>query len=517
MIKLVHYEVYVDKGNGWQLEERFSSEDRGGAFNLAKELELLKIKVKIIKEIYEPADNTYQEVVEYVSNLNANSKKKLKSSNRNLFEKDVPADSSTGLSISKKGVMLAVVKLLIIIALCLLLVNFLVFLMIPVVEVVFPDSSVKTVLFCIFFFLFLSIAIPLILKKVPWYVFTEKVVTVNKYNQHKFFKKADYIYKLYNINDKIEDGVTPSFPEATPEYKAYVVSFLSEIMTQAESKTAFKNSFSRLGLKLIIYGGCLELARYGGLKFSHANSLLLVAFEIVDGKKIDLVKFYEAKRAYSNNKIAVFLTGVGAYLMAQTIQSRPLDVKILKDTFEKWETLNPEYKPVQAIVKKDIHFNVIVNIKNKVSLYDDIVPNRDASINNVKEYIQNLRTNLVIKYSGASISNDEDESFVSFAKVNNALEFGVEYLHMISFFKDDIDDENLKLDNGLCICGGKLANFADVKDYSNDILTHTLNEEVVITEEINDKISELNYKTEFLGEKKLLKTEKEVALYKLVY
>ena len=49
MVKIVHYEVYADKGDGWRLEERFSSEQRHEAINLAKEIESDKYKVKIIK------------------------------------------------------------------------------------------------------------------------------------------------------------------------------------------------------------------------------------------------------------------------------------------------------------------------------------------------------------------------------------------------------------------------------------------------------------------------------------
>lgn len=74
MIKITHYEVYTDHGRGWQLEDRFAIEQRQDAFNLAKELELDKVKVKIIKEVFDVQDNSYQETVEYVSNLSRKNK-----------------------------------------------------------------------------------------------------------------------------------------------------------------------------------------------------------------------------------------------------------------------------------------------------------------------------------------------------------------------------------------------------------------------------------------------------------
>ena len=57
MVKISHFEVYTDRGRGWQLENRFDEESRYEAFNLAKELEQSKVTVKIIKEIYDVLDN----------------------------------------------------------------------------------------------------------------------------------------------------------------------------------------------------------------------------------------------------------------------------------------------------------------------------------------------------------------------------------------------------------------------------------------------------------------------------
>ena len=74
MIKIAHYEVYADNGSGWQLVDRFAAENRQDAFNLAKEKESEKNRVKIIKEIFDVQDNSYQESVEYVSNLGAGKK-----------------------------------------------------------------------------------------------------------------------------------------------------------------------------------------------------------------------------------------------------------------------------------------------------------------------------------------------------------------------------------------------------------------------------------------------------------
>ena len=67
MVKISHYEVYTDRGDGWKLEDRFSSDQRYDAMRIAKEREAEKIAVKILKEDFDVQDNSYVETVEYVS------------------------------------------------------------------------------------------------------------------------------------------------------------------------------------------------------------------------------------------------------------------------------------------------------------------------------------------------------------------------------------------------------------------------------------------------------------------
>ena len=43
MTKIAHYEVYTDNGGGWQLLERFATEQRQEAYQLAKEQEANKV------------------------------------------------------------------------------------------------------------------------------------------------------------------------------------------------------------------------------------------------------------------------------------------------------------------------------------------------------------------------------------------------------------------------------------------------------------------------------------------
>ena len=329
MVKIIHYEVYANRGDGWKLVDQFSADQRQEAVNLAKEIETEdQVAVKIIREIFDVQDNTYQESVEYIGGLGR--KKKAKPSKvSGLFNnfngeynvEYVKADNEK--SQPHNSMIMAIGKLIAIIILSLAFANLLVGLLEPVIEALIPEDRRKSVMFVTFFVVFILIALPLILKKVPWSAFYAHNERKKVINERRFFNKAEAIIRRYNLNDDYEEVVAPVYPEAPLEHKRYIIEFLTQILGNLETGTSMHDSFTRLGVKLIVYGGCLELSRYCGLIISEANSLLHEAFKILDGEDTDLPAFYEAKRTYRDNKVAIFLTGVGAYLMAQVRISSP--------------------------------------------------------------------------------------------------------------------------------------------------------------------------------------------------
>ncbi len=141
MVKITHYEVYTDKGDGWKLEDRFSSEQRHEAINLSKEKEQEKLKVKIIRETFDVQDNSYQETVEYVSGLK-NGKAKSPAP-KPVSSVDIRSYMATGedeklasgqVEATPGEMLKAVVKLITIIVLSLVFSNLLVTLLTPLVE-----------------------------------------------------------------------------------------------------------------------------------------------------------------------------------------------------------------------------------------------------------------------------------------------------------------------------------------------------------------------------------------------
>ena len=537
MVKIIHYEVYADRGEGWKLVEQFSSEQRHEAVNLAKELERDdKVAVKIIREIFDVQDNSYQESVEYVSGLSRKNKTKpslgFKFNESYDGEYNVEYEKTANDKHPSNSIILALLKLLGIIFLCLAFANLLVSLLEPLIEVFIPEDQRKKVLFIVFFTIFILATIPLILKKVPWMVFYGCNKRKKVINESRFFDKAAAIIRRYNMNDNFDDAITPVFPEAPLEHKRYIVDFLTEILGSLDSEISLHDRFNKLGIKLVVYGGCMELSRYCGLIISQANSLLYEAYKILDGENPDLASFYEAKRSYKDNKVAVFLTGVGAYLMSQVIKGEEIDSSVLKITMKKWIKQNKQQEEEQsetisdllkeeeasskkAITEKSVLFKCVVGIKTGINFYDDEKEIGAEQESIVRGEIRNIIANLVTKLGGGEVLEQDTITTINFEKLNNAVKFAIDYLSDIENYKEQTEEKGLLLDNKCCIVEMPSSEDVNLSPYMSDIFEQSYNNEIIVNDIIKDELTDTHYELEYLGDKRLSRTDKVVALYKL--
>lgn len=534
MTKIAHYEVYVDAGSGWQLVERFATEQRSEAYQLAKEQEAGQKKVKIIKETFEISDNSYLETVEYVSNLN--NKKGSKKSLSKIDYQKASTEVVQDIADSRRNIYKAIVKFIALILVSLVFANIFVSLIFPLLED-FVSEDNNTIMFFIFFIVFLAMAIPLVLKNIPWYLFlNQNEDEKNNVDEAKFFEKADSLVRAYNINSNLTNLKTGAYPEAPLEYKQYLIYFLSEILSNLNIRSALQNNFSRMGVKLLVFGGCLELGRYGGLKMNEANSILFDAFKITDGDAADLEEFYEAKQSYRDNKTAVYLTGVGAFLMHQIISDQKLSTTILNKAFDKWEAQrNPEVKNYikvdddikepeekdtpkeEAQEPEDDALSCRVNIKSDLKFLDTSVPNQEAIATKTSAAIRTIIAKLVEKYQGRNIFEANGITSVDFDKIRNSAKFAVEYLKDIGTYADENNDERIILRNCCALTKADVSVEADSNQYVTDIFEHIYNNEIVAVKEIADILSGDQYETEFLGDKRLKESGQSVELYKLKY
>lgn len=529
MVSIIHYEIYTDRGDGWKLEERYAAEQRQEAFNLAKEIEQDKIKVKIIKESFDVQDNSYQEAVEYVSNL---SRKKSPSDAASTDFSGINIDAlstvpgTTTKIPGRPDILTAVGRLVLILVLCLVFANVLVTLLVPVIESFTPEEITKPLLFLIFFVIFLSMAIPLLVSKVPWHVFFQRRRRKQgrqQYREKNFYNRAQDIIRRYNLNDEYDAAIAPAYPEAPLEFKKYIIAFLSEVVSHVNARTSLKDSFSRLGIKLVIFGGCMELGRSRGLRITEANSLLYDAYNIIDGGKSSLEAFYEAKRTYKDNKVAIFLTGVGAYLMSQIMEERQLDGDILRLTLDKWENLNksdlsdPEETPEESKTEAMVVMPCTVNIQNILKFFDEALPDLAEQKQQLKADVRNIVSNLVNKYGGRNVIEIDDITSVEFVKLNDGVKFAVEYLKDAATYQDELNNENLIFKTKVNIVETKAGDEANLSHLPEDLFEHTYDNEILTTEAVKTALEDSRYDFEFLGEKELSKSGTRLALYKLVY
>ncbi len=537
MVKIAHFEVYTDKGNGWQLADRFDEESRHEAFNLAKELEQSKVGVKIIKEIYDVLDNSYQETVEFVSMPGSKKTSKGGFGFQNILKEEdeqevvKAAMNNSGIGQASQ-VFFAIFKLIALIFICLAVTNFLTTVIFPLIENFVEFENSKNVTFVLFFVIFMLIAIPVILKHVPWYVFSSRGSSTKEVFKKDFYDKTESLLDLYNLNDEVDPIVTPIFPEASAEYKQYIVNFLSDVIGKIKSDILLKSSFSKFGVKLIVYGGCLEVAKYSGLNISEANSLLYEALKLIDGEDADLESFYEAKRTYKDNKVAIFLTGVGAYLMAHVIKGRPMPTELLNLSFSKWEEqnqvndVNPDEPENENSEKQEDEKTeeeneddikaVLISLKSDLKFLDTSIPNQEKVAEETSSHIRTVIATYADKYRGHDIIEADGITTIKFTKLALGMNFAEEAIKEIRAYQDETNSDMLILRNCCAVAKYDSELEPNLNNFWQDIFEHIYNGEIVVTKEIAESLQDAGYKFDYLGEKKFTKLNKEVELYKLL-
>ena len=314
---------------------------------------------------------------------------------------------------------------------------------------------------------------------------------------------------------------TSAYPEAPIEYKQYLIYFLSEILSNLNVRSALQNQFSRLGIKFLLFGACLEIGRYGGLKISEANSILYDAFKITDGDQADLEKFYETKKTYSDNKISIYLTGVGAFLMHQIITDQKLYVRVLNQAFERWEAQrNPEIteqKEEPEIEKENDNVQSRVSIKSDLKFLDAAMPNQDEVAITTSKAIREVISKLVEKHNGTNVIEKEGITEIDFDKVRTAAKFAVEFLKDMGTYIEENNDERMILRNCCALTKAEPEQDVNLSLYISDVFEHVYNNEIIVVKELALLLESEGYELDFLGEKHLKETNQNAELYKLKY
>ena len=529
MVKIIRYEVYVHSGDDWKLLDQFSSDERQNASFCAKEAESRGNAVKIIREVYETDDGVFNETVEYVGGLN--NKRKAKPETNTLFDNlsgEYNVEATPLKMLASHQVSKAFIRLFAVVVFSLFMANIITSLSVPIVEFLVPEEQRRSVLFFGFFLIFLMFAGPLLFYKIPWNAFYSLHKDDKELiDERKLFRRATNLMRVYNLNDNGREVITPVFPEAPLEYKQYIIDYLTQILNHLSPDIKVKDSFNRLGIELIVYGGCLELSRYGHLVWAEANSLLYEAFKVLEGGQADLQAFYDAKRTYQDNKIAVFLTGVGAYLMAQVINSIPIDTEVLKTSLEKWISFNqyPETNTQIGSVEDDdeassgvnIVFECLVNLKINVQIFDDEKDVGEKEQNAIKADIRRFISALATRNHGDNIIEEGNVTSIHFAILGKAISFMTAFLSGLEDYKERQGQYNLMVDAKTALIEVPSDKALNLNGYISDVLDYAYNQEIIVNDVIKDELLESPYAFEFLGNKKLRRSGLSASLYKMSF
>lgn len=524
MANIVNYDVFVDFGKGWDFEERFSEENRESALYLAQKFKDENKPVKIVCETFDIEKNIYTERLEYISKNPKNIIKsapmeKVKVSKKISTKEDVVITKSSKSTIA---MLIAFAKLVFIIILGLIITNILVTVIFPVVEFFVGYEYVKKSMFLIFFTLFLLITIPLLVKKVPWDAFSlEDEYIINKVDTKRFIDKALYVNSLFAINDKSNPPV-PVAVDVDIEYKNDIILFLNSIISSLHG-FRLKNDFTKLGLKFVIFGGCMELSKYSGLSLSVANALLIEAFSVIDGENnVKLEEFYEAKSSYKDSELAIFMTGLGADWMNNNLNGKPNRKDILNKTFQKWRSLNqkePIAKHIERENKssKEISVKSYVGIKIFIKHDENIRPMMEKDSENISEtyaVVRNIIKTLISKYTGANQISDKKTISISFDRLDIAVKFVIDLFNSVDTYKDRMDLSDMVFYTSFVIV--EYATDVTMEDYLDDVLDHVYSDEIVVSEKIEQELKKA-YKFDYLGNKYLKNTMLEKDLYRLTF
>ena len=244
----------------------------------------------------------------------------------------------------------------------------------------------------------------------------------------------------------------------------------------------------------------------------------------MNGERVDLQTFYDAKRSYQDNKVAVFLTGVGAYLMSQVINDIPMDAEVLQATLEKWISFNTVPETDSRLndaseEKEDTDLNIIfeclVNIRWNITIFDEEKDIGEKEQNEVKTDVRGIIAQLVAQYRGDNMIEENSTTSIHFSNLGKAVSFLTAVRDKIEEYKDHRSEYNLMADIKMALLDVPSDKKLNFNAYVSDILEYAYNQEIIVNGVVKDELLESPYGFEFLGDKALHRSGMTTPLYKL--
>ena len=159
----------------------------------------------------------------------------------------------------------------------------------------------------------------------------------------------------------------------------------------------------------------------------------------------------------------------------------------------------------------------MVNLRININIFDDEKEIGTEEQDKVHADIHEMIASLKEKYRGSDVIEEGNITSVKFTNLGRAIQFTTEFLPKVEEYKEKQTEYNLIMDAKAAVLELPSDKAVNLSNYISDVLEYAYNQEIIVNGLVNDELLESPYGVEFLGDKKLQKTEMTVPLYKMSF
>jgi len=583
MVLIVNYDLYLRINGSWELHGRYASDQKKKAFLDAKNAEENQFyPVKIIKENFNSESGNSSENVIYMSKSTFDAKEEEEAQAKKEKEKrrkQIQKNKNSKKALNKKGkskkpiankegsdkIITIGAKILILTTIAIILAKGLLWVISPILAIIYTGDDLSDAKFFSFLILFLSLAIPLIVKNISWNVLNVEEEEFTKAHRTEKRKKT---ISPNNLND----GYATPFEPVGIDYTKQVLMILNKYIAVLKELKLPINNFTKFGIKLALYGSCRYLQENKNLSQAQVNTLLYEAFNMFENNNVNsLGEFYEAKNSYENIDLAKTLIRSGESVMSNIDDYDKSEFDKLSNIVSSWYKLSePENqttkdsetseeentenaeknkpsqlyeasgdlteavvdnsmeedegtKPIEIEEVKDAEKNEVVTV-----LFSDIVDSTllnqevgDAKALEILKVHNKIYRDCLIEHSGKEIKHTGDGIMASFTSVANAADAAIEMQKKyFEYNQENPTQKRLEVKLGMNTGEPIKSNndlFGATVQIAARCCSQALGGEIIVTNVVKELLTGKNIKFDCIGEKQLKGINEPIKLYKILF
>ena len=165
----------------------------------------------------------------------------------------------------------------------------------------------------------------------------------------------------------------------------------------------------------------------------------------------------------------------------------------------------------------DIVFTCVGSVKTTIRLDEEEMPDAQKLLDQAAADVRNIIFNLVSKFRGKNVLEQNEITSVEFNQLNDAIKFTIEVLQDVNVYREENGLSGVEIETKGNILEIQSIEDLNLSPYIEDIFWHTYDNEIIVDDNIKKELAVGKYSVDFLGDKRLNKSNKMVALYKLIY